>query len=164
MRSTVKMVLFKILTPYTAIIKLGKSQDIFLYNSDCIHLKEESHIHLGWLEGEEIISSKVITQVNYPFGNRGLMVENRTRNRKVVSSSLRSGRDCWWGEWMYSALSTFNTTTRCPWSRHRTEQLLPRCGSIGCPLLRVCVHRVCVCVCVCVFTAVCVHLELVLCN
>ncbi len=31
--------------------------------------------------------------------------------------------------------------------------------SIFCPLLRVCVHGVCVCgcVCVCVFTAVCVH-------
>ncbi len=28
------------------------SQDIFLYNSDWIHLKEESHIHLGCLEGE----------------------------------------------------------------------------------------------------------------
>ncbi len=29
-----------------------KSQDNFLYNSDWIRLKEESHIHLGCLEGE----------------------------------------------------------------------------------------------------------------
>ncbi len=29
-----------------------KSQDNFEYNSDWIHLKEESHIHLGCLEGE----------------------------------------------------------------------------------------------------------------
>ncbi len=28
------------------------SQDNFLYNSDWIRLKEESHIHLGRLEGE----------------------------------------------------------------------------------------------------------------
>ncbi len=28
------------------------SQDNFLYNSDWIHLKEESHIHPGCLEGE----------------------------------------------------------------------------------------------------------------
>ncbi len=32
--------------------KAWKSQDIFKYNSDCIRLKEESHKHLGWLEGE----------------------------------------------------------------------------------------------------------------
>jgi len=32
--------------------KTWKSQDIFLDNSDCIRSKEESHLHLGWLEGE----------------------------------------------------------------------------------------------------------------
>ncbi len=32
---------FKISTP-TGILKLGRAQDIFLYNSDCIRLKEES--------------------------------------------------------------------------------------------------------------------------
>ncbi len=31
-------------------------------------------------------------------------LESRTRNPKVVTSSLRSGRNCRWGEWMYSAL------------------------------------------------------------
>ncbi len=35
--------------------KAWKSQDIFLYNSDCINLKEESRIHLKWLEGEQIM-------------------------------------------------------------------------------------------------------------
>jgi len=29
-----------------------KSQDIFKYISDCVCLKDESHIHLGCLEGE----------------------------------------------------------------------------------------------------------------
>jgi len=29
-----------------------ESQDIFKYISDCVHLKEDSHIHLGRLEGE----------------------------------------------------------------------------------------------------------------
>jgi len=32
--------------------KAWKSQDIFLYNSDCVDLKEESNVHLVWLEGE----------------------------------------------------------------------------------------------------------------
>ncbi len=38
--------------PFTAIIMLGRARTFFLYNADCIHLKEESHMHLGWLEGE----------------------------------------------------------------------------------------------------------------
>ncbi len=55
---------------------------------------------------------------------------------------------------MYSALSTFNTTTEVPLSKVPNPQLLPGRRSInGCPLLQVCVHGVCVCV----FTAVCVH-------
>ncbi len=55
---------------------------------------------------------------------------------------------------MYSALSTLNTTTEVPLSKAPNPQLLPGRRSInGCPLLRVCVHGVCVCV----FTAVCVH-------
>ncbi len=54
---------------------------------------------------------------------------------------------------MYSALSSFNTTTEVPLSKAPNPQLLPGRRSInGCPLLRVCVHGVCV------FTAVCVHL------
>ncbi len=51
---------------------------------------------------------------------------------------------------MYSALS-LNTTTEVPLSKAPNPQLLPGRHSInGCPLLRVCVHGVCV------FTAVCV--------
>ncbi len=62
---------------------------------------------------------------------------------------------------MYSALSTFNTTTEVPLSKAPNPQLLPGCRSInGCPLLRVCVHGVCVCV----FTAVCVHFGWVKCR
>ncbi len=69
---------------------------------------------------------------------------------------------------MSSALSTLNTTTEVrPLSKAPNPQLLPGRHSInGCPLLRVCVHDVCVCVCVCVcvfvcslLTAVCVHLD-----
>ncbi len=76
-------------------------------------------------------------------------------NPKVVALSLRSGKYCRWGEWMSSALSTLNTTTEVrwdTWTRHWT----PACGSInGYPLLRVCVHGVCVFVhysLLCVFT------------
>ncbi len=39
--------------PFTAIIMLGRrARTFFLYNADCIRLKEESHMHLKWLEGE----------------------------------------------------------------------------------------------------------------
>ncbi len=67
-----------------------------------------------------------------------------------MGSSLRSGGDCRWGELITSALSTLNTTTEVrPLSKTPYPQLLPGRRSIGCPLLRVCVHSVCVCVCVC---------------
>ncbi len=59
---------------------------------------------------------------------------------------------------MYSALSTLNTTTEVPLSKAPNPQLLPGRCSIGCPLLRVCVHGVCV------FTAVCVHFGWVKCR
>ncbi len=89
--------------------------------------------------------------INICRGSRGLMLESWTRNPKVVSSSLRSGRDCRWGVWISSALCTLNNTTEVPLSKAPDPQLLPRS--------RVCIHGVCVCsrcVCVCVFTAVCV--------
>ncbi len=38
---------------YTPVIKLGRARTI-LYNSDWILLKEESHIHLGCLEGRAV--------------------------------------------------------------------------------------------------------------
>ncbi len=50
---------------------------------------------------------------------------SRTRNPKVVGSNLRSSRDCRWGEWMYSALFTLNTTTEVPLSKAPNLQLLP---------------------------------------
>ncbi len=51
------------------------------------------------------------------------------------------------------SLSTLNTTTEVrPLSKAPNPQLLPGRRSIGCPLLRVCVHGVCV------FT-VCVYLD-----
>ncbi len=71
----------------------------------------------------------------------------------IASSSLGpagivgGGTEC-------TALSpTFNTTTEVPLSKTPNPQLLPGRRSInGCPLLRVCVHGVCVCV-----HGVCVH-------
>ncbi len=39
-------------TPTHCNDKVWKTKDNFLYNSDWIRLKEESHIHLGCLEGE----------------------------------------------------------------------------------------------------------------
>ncbi len=46
---------------------------------------------------------------------------------------------------MYSTLSSFNTTTEVSLSKTPNPHLLPGRRSInGCPLLRVCVHGVCV--------------------
>ncbi len=42
---------FKISTVIHCHYKAWKSQDIFLYSSNCICLKKESHILLGWHEG-----------------------------------------------------------------------------------------------------------------
>ncbi len=91
---------------------------------------------------------------------------SRTHNRKVASSSLGlagivgGGSEC-------SALSPpFNTTTEVPLSKAPNLQLLLGRRTInGCPLLRVCVHGVCVCVhcCVCVHD-VCVCSLLVVCT
>ncbi len=54
---------------------------------------------------------------------------------------------------MSSALSTLNTTTEMPLSKAPNPQLFPGRRSInGCPLLRVCVHGVCVFTDVCVCT------------
>ncbi len=63
-----------------------------------------------------------------------------------MGSSLRSGRDCRWGEWITSTLSTLNTMTEVrPLSKAPNPQLLPfQHSSIGCPLLQVYVHY-CVC-------------------
>ncbi len=62
-----------------------------------------------------------------------------------MGSSLRSGRDCRWGEWITSTLSTFNTTTEVrPLSKAPNPQLLPGRRSIGSG---------------CMFTTVCVHLD-----
>ncbi len=72
-------------------------------------------------------------------------MESWTCNPKVVGSSLRSGRDCRWGEWITSTLSTLNTTTEVkPLSKAPNPQLLSGRHSIGCPLLQVYVHY-CVC-------------------
>ncbi len=43
---------FKISTAIHCHYKVWKSQECF---SDCIRLKEESHIQLGWLRGKQII-------------------------------------------------------------------------------------------------------------
>ncbi len=54
---------------------------------------------------------------------------------------------------MYSTLSIFNSMNEVPLSKAPNPQLLPGRRSInGCPLLRVCVHGVCVCSLLCVCT------------
>ncbi len=60
---------------------------------------------------------------------------------------------------MCSALFLLKTTTEDPLSKEPNHKLLPGRRSInGCPLLRVCVHGVCV------FTAVYVHFGWVKCR
>ncbi len=67
---------------------------------------------------------------------------------------------------MSSALSSFNTTTEVLLSKTLNPQLLPGRRSINdCPLLRVCVHSVCVCSLLCVCSrCVCVHFGWVKCR
>ncbi len=77
---------------------------------------------------------------NKCFGSRGLMVRELE-----FESQLRQGLSV--GEWMYSTLSTFNTTTEVPLSKAPNPQLL-----------QVCVHGVCL------FTAVCVRFGWVNCR
>jgi len=70
--------------------------------------------------------------------DRGGLVTQRSQVRVL-------GRNCRWGEWMSSALSTLNTPTEVPLSKAQNAQLLPGSHSINdYPLLRVCVHGVCV--------------------
>ncbi len=56
---------FKISTTIHCNYKSWKSQDIFLYNADCIRFNEESHIHLGWLVNHGV--SNFHFWVHYPF-------------------------------------------------------------------------------------------------
>ncbi len=83
----------------------------------------------------------------------------RELDSKGCEFESRADRNWRWREWMHSALSTFNTMTEMPLSKAPNPQLLPgRCSINGCPLLRVCVHGVCV------FTAVCAHFGWVKCR
>ncbi len=76
--------------------------------------------------------------------------ESRTRNPKVVSSSLGPAGIVGGGSECPALSSTFNTMTEVPLSKAPNPQLLPGRRSInGCPLLRVCV---CVCSLLCVCT------------
>ncbi len=72
---------------------------------------------------------------------------NINRSTGRACRNLRSGRDCWWGEWLTSTLSTLNTTTEVSLSKALNPQLLPGCWSNGCPLLWVHVHYSLLCVC-----------------
>ncbi len=67
-------------------------------------------------------------------------IESQTCNLKVTGSSLRSGRDCRWGEWITSALFHLNTMTE---DRPLSKNWTHNCSG--------CVFTVCVCVhcCVC---------------
>ncbi len=76
-------------------------------------------------------------------------LESRTRNRKVASSSLGPAGIVGGGS-EYPALSP---PSEVPLSKALNPRLLPGRRSInGCPLLRVCVHGVCVCSLLCVCT------------
>ncbi len=68
--------------------------------------------------------------------------------------SLRSGRNCRWGEWITSALSPPSIPRlRCPWARHRTPNCSPGAAALA-------AHSGCVfTVCVCVHCCVCAHLD-----
>ncbi len=81
-------------------------------------------------------------------------VSSYVTKMRVVSSSFRSGRNCRWGEWITSALFHLQYHDWGALEQGTEPQLLPgHCSINSCPLLRVCVHDVCVCVC----SLLCVH-------
>ncbi len=87
-------------------------------------------------------------------------INKQSIDRKVVSLSLGPAGVVGGGVNVQHSLSTFSTTTEVrPLSKAPNPRLLPGRRSInGCPLLRVCVHGVCVCGCVftvCVCVGVC---------
>ncbi len=84
------------------------------------------------------------------WSSRGITFRESGSLPKGHGFESLAGSNCRWEEWMNSALSTFNTTTELPFSKAPNPQLLPGRRN---PLLRVCVHGVCV------FTTVCVHLN-----
>ncbi len=105
-----------------------------------------------------------LSQVHLPLCSWGVDVwwecryalswpKSQSQTLKGCEFESRAGRDCRWGEWIYSALFTLNTTTEEPLSKSPNPQLFPgRCSINDCPLLWVCVHGVCVftlCVCAC---------------
>ncbi len=89
----------------------------------------------------------------YMWESRGLMVRESDSLSKGCGFESRSGRDCRWGEWMSSALSTFNTTMRC-------SCVCEHCSgcvfTVVCVLTAVCVHTAPGVFTGCVLTAVCV--------
>ncbi len=117
-----------------------------------IHAKEE----FAW--GQEIslccFSNQLKTSWSLGFANLIFTChESWTHNRKVASSSLGPIGNCRWRGVNVQLDFTLNTTTEVPLSKAPNPQLLPGHRNInGCPLLRVCVHGVCV------FTDVCGHI------
>ncbi len=86
------------------------------------------------------------------MGSRGLMIESRTHNRKVASSSLGpagivgGGSEC-------TALSPPSISQlRCPWARHRTHNCSPGTTAKMAAHCSRCVFTVCVCSLLCVCT------------
>ncbi len=57
--------------------------------------------------------------------SRGLMLRESDSKSKGCEFESQTGRNCWWREWMSSALSTFNTTTEVPLSKAPDPQLSP---------------------------------------
>ncbi len=124
---------------HTVEIKSNQNGLVTFYKIFLLCSTEESN--LQWHEGEEMMTEFISCNV----GRRGLMVRELDSKPKGCEFESRAGRNCRWGEWMSSALSTLNTTTEVPLSKAPNPQLLPGRRSInGCPLLRVCVHC-CVC-------------------
>ncbi len=78
---------------------------------------------------------------------------SQTHNRKIVGSSLRTGRNCRWGEWMYSTLSPPSIPRRGALEQDTEPPTAPRapqhkwlptatgvCSRCVCSLLYVCIN------------------------
>ncbi len=127
----------------------------------CVHAFSRSFYALGgWKKKKKkLTETEENPNTRHNWGGVGVLWPNeRTCKPKVAGLSLRSGRDCRWGEWMSSTFSTLNTTTEVrPLSKALNPQLLPRHRRI-----KWLTTPPGVCVCVCLYTThccVCVHLD-----
>ncbi len=114
---------------------------------------QKSHwfaVKRGWINNTYFLINKYYLWGTI-WGRPGLMVRESNSQPFVVSSSLRSGRNCRWGSECTALSSPSIPRLRCPWARHRTPNCSPGAATLAAHCSG-CVFTVCVCSLLCVCT------------